>query len=362
MTVHRTSVIVHDMPVNAAGTGSLAHGQPECWVDFSEASANGLTWTLDVHGVKGSMDSFKLMAKFQLGVMNISGAGYSTFRWYDMQPEQIAKMIAEGVDWYGGVAPPELEANPFIHPQVLATTGYSLDLASGGGAASSSVSSGAGYGGRNAYRGTFTTASTGYNGGIRVSDSQGILVAANEQGTFSWYVRCSKQQRLRLKIGYYDEGGSLLDTKYGASTVVAASTLTRLTCTATSPANTHHIFMSVVSVTGDGASLWQVGDWVEASAPFYRPGTAPGGYFDGDSTDTDEIAYAWTGTAGASSSTKTTTITSSANVICRDTDALPLTVSRTIRHFGQLVRMVIWPVIAGGDADAAVVYSLATSY
>jgi hypothetical protein len=48
------TMLVHDEPVNVAGTGQKAFYQPENLVDLSVLSERGAKFTLDVHGIHGS--------------------------------------------------------------------------------------------------------------------------------------------------------------------------------------------------------------------------------------------------------------------------------------------------------------------
>jgi hypothetical protein len=104
-TPTRPKILLHAGVLTPAGDGAYANELPECFVDFSDQSDIGLTWTLDLQGIVGSATTWTLGVKFQIGTLDTTDAGLSRFRWFDLQPEQAWEMISEGVGWYGGSHP-----------------------------------------------------------------------------------------------------------------------------------------------------------------------------------------------------------------------------------------------------------------
>lgn len=102
MKTSRSSVLVHAGAINAAGTSQVEQTQPPNRIDWDWADE--VTFQVDVQSVQGSPTTWSLTAKFQFCMSDTTGAGYSTERWFDLQPEQVQKCIVEGVGWYGGAA------------------------------------------------------------------------------------------------------------------------------------------------------------------------------------------------------------------------------------------------------------------
>lgn len=352
MTAHRTSLIVHDLAVNAAGTGDLAHEQPECWVDFSEASERGLTWHLDVHGTVGTFDSWYLTAKFQLGTMDVDGAGYSKFRWHDLQPEQVAKLIVEGVGWYGGRVDAHTKRNLIPNPSLeLSSTGWAAD--NGSGASTITRPIGASYRGNVHYQVAWTTAPAANSGGAK---SPAFAVSAGGAASAGIWVKPSRTITMRPGLEWQTSGAAVISTTWGEGTVCPAGVWTRLVIQGkVAPATTA---AARVRVTPSNGGQWSAGDTLGVDSAIAHLGALVDNYFDGSTP-----GAVWDGTANESTSTWTITpVTSDPTIVARSTDNLPVTVSRTIRHFGQLVRMVIVPTFVNGSADAAIRYSLNTAY
>lgn len=352
MTSHRTSLIVHDLAVNSSGTGDLAHAQPECWVDFSEASERGLTWHLDVHGTVGTFDSWYLTAKFQLGTMDIDGAGYSRFRWHDLQPEQVANLIAEGVGWYGGRSDSHVKVNLVPNPSGEASsTGWAAD--NGSGASSVSRPTGGAHRGTTHYQVAWTTAPAANSGGVKAPL---FAVAATQVLSGAIWVKPSRGVVLRAGLEWQTSGASVISTSWADGVSCPAGKWTRVSVkNKVAPASAAGARVRVAIANG---GQWSVGDTLGVDAANANPGADVDNYFDGSTP-----GAVWDGTANESTSTWTITpVTSDPTIVARSTDNLPVTVSRTIRHFGQLVRMVIAPTFVNGSADAAIRYSLNTAY
>lgn len=101
----------------------------------------------------------------------------------------------------------------------------------------------------------------------------------------------------------------------------------------------------------------EVGDWVDVDAATLVEGDYLPPDFDGDSPNAK-----WNGTAHASTSTLSIASTREDNVVATNKDTLPVTVSRSIKGFGQLVRVSVKPVFVNGSADAGITYSLLATH
>jgi hypothetical protein len=245
--VHRMSMLMHDESIRPDGTGDRTYYQPENIVDYGPGSESGVTFQLDVHGTVGTADSWYLTTKFQLGMGDIAGSGWAQQRWRDLQPEQIAKLICEGVDWYGGIAAPFSLTNLCTNPSLeTASTGWSAVSGTGGTAAGARLTT-SGYSGAASYRITWSVATTSSGTGGISSQSGAVTAGAVYSGGMR--VRPSKDQ--------------------------------------------------------------------------------------------------WT---------------AEVNTVARSTDTLPVTVSRTIKNFGRLVRVYIVPVAVNPSSDFAVTMTLTSSY
>jgi hypothetical protein len=350
-----TPIIVHNRGVNVAGSGTVAFYQPENPVDYSSGNRDGVRFSLDVLGTTGTADSWALNCKFQMGKWDTTGAGLSGFAWYDLQPEQVSKLILEGVDWYAGVTPPSVLTNLITVPSVeYSGAGWSNDAGTGGTATASRPTDGSIYG-LTYRRITWTAATTGTvaTGG---QNSSSFAVTPGITYNASAYVRMSKNQRGRFYIRWYN-GGTLLSTTNATTTTFAPNTWTRGAVTAVAPATATLAYVGWAAVgtvgTDPAAALWAIGDTMDIDAAMAVEGSALYDYFDGDTN-----GGTWTGAAGASTSTKNLPTSTAANVVARSTDTLPLLSSRAIKGFGRFVRCYIWPTAVNPSADFAVNYSL----
>lgn len=348
------TMLVHDEPVNVAGTGQKAFFQPENLVDLSVLSERGAKFTLDVHGIHGTADSWYLTCKFMLAISDVAGSGLSQQHWYDLQKEQIAKLIVEGVDWYGGVTQPflitNLSPNPSLEAASGGSTGWSAISGTGGTAAGARLTSG-GYSGVAFYRITWSVATSVNNtGGVGGPLSP---IAAGQLGSGAMRVKPSKDQWLRANLEFRDGASAVLATRQGTSTFCPAGQWTRVVVeNKLAPAGTTQARVTVVA--GNGSVAWAVNDTLDADANILVVGPTVPSYFDGDSD-----GGAWTGTAQASASTLLVTPdTPTSNVVARHTDGLPVTVSRTIWRFGRFVRCWIQPFAANPSVDFEVMYTL----
>lgn len=355
MPIHRSSLLVHSETVNLAGAGTRAFYQPENLVDYSAGSESGVTFALDVHGVVGTADDWYLTAKFQLGIGDVAGAGWSQQRWFDLQPEQIAKLVAEGVDWYGGAAEPITRQNLFTNPSVE-TGGWTGEAGTGGAVAVSRPADG-GYAGPTYYRVTWTTAPTVAGaGGIKAWQ---FACTGGELYSAGMYVRPSKAQRLKAQIVWYDAANVILSTVSGVVTEVPTGAWTRVAISGQlAPATATY---GTVRVLPDATGpIWAIGDTLDGDAIMANVGATLLPYFDGASP-----GAVWDATAHASSSTMTITGSIEAGVVARKQDQVaifPASAARTIRGFGRYVRLWIQPHATNPSSDFAVRYSLTSSY
>lgn len=102
MSFSRTHVLLPEDNVGLkAGTDSpVPRFFPSSQMDFPHATY--VTFHITVVGATGSPTSWSLGAKFQLCAPATTGIFEAVPRYYDMQPEQVATMVVEGVGWYGG--------------------------------------------------------------------------------------------------------------------------------------------------------------------------------------------------------------------------------------------------------------------
>lgn len=351
-----TSIIVHNRSVNPAGTGTVANYQPEVPVDYSSGNAEGVRFFLAVLGTVGTATDWQLHCKFQFGKWDTTGQHYAGFMWHDLQSEQAANLILEGVDWYGGLTQPVTLTNLIANPSMEVNgTGWSQDAGTGGVVTASRPTDGSIFG--TTYRRiVWTTATNGVSasGG---QNSSSFDVTAGTRYTASAYVRASKAQRGQWFIRWLDGANATLSQTFGSAVVLTANTWTRGFVTATAPTNAVKALVGWKAGgtigTDAGAAQWAVGDTMDIDAAMATAGPEQWAYFDGD-----QAGAAWTGTAGASTSTKTITPTITPGVVARNTDSLPLLVSRGIKGFGRYVRCWIWVTATNPSTDFAVTYSL----
>lgn len=360
MTIHRNSKIVHHGTVRQSGTTELAHLQPENLMDFGVATEAGVRFHLDIHGTTGTYDSWELRARFKLGMLDVDGAGDSLQRWYDLQPEQIKTMIQEGVDWYGGIQLPNKLTNLMTNPSFEVNGNGTLDIAGTGGAVEASRPTNGGFLGSTRRRITWTAPTTAAGGGIVVGDST-VKVSAGKTYTASLRFAPSRSQRLRPGIRWYnDVSPTALATDYGVSQNYPAADISkahRAVVTAVAPPGATQARIYLYVPEGDGAVNWEAGNTLDVDAALLVEGAYLPPDFDGDSPNAT-----WNGAPHASTSTITLPAVDRSNIVATSRDALPVTVSRSIRGFGQLVAVEIKPVFVNGSEDAGITYSLNASY
>lgn len=67
------------------------------WHDWSWADE--LTFIVTVSAINGSPDGGNLVTRFQLGMPFVSGNQFSTNRLFDLDSDQVSKLIVEGTQW-----------------------------------------------------------------------------------------------------------------------------------------------------------------------------------------------------------------------------------------------------------------------
>lgn len=361
MTIHRNSKIVHHGTVRASGTTELTHMQPENLMDFGVATESGVRFHLDVHGTTGTFDSWELRVRFLLGMLDVDGAGDSKQRWYGLQPEQVKTMIQEGVDWYGGIPGPTHITNLLTNPSWEGNSAGGADVAGTGGAVTASRPTDGGFLGTTRRRVTWTAPTTAPSGGMVQGDA-GVKVEAGKVYSASVHFTPSKTQRIRPGIRWYSANSpTAIRTDYGESAVYNPVAVTKMHRAevrgVTAPAGATEARIYLYVSEGEGAANWAVGDYLDMDAGMVVEGSYLPPTFDGDSPNA-----VWNGEPHHSTSTLKLPEGDNANVVATSRDTLPVTVSRGIHGFGQLVAVEIKPVFVRGSEDAGITYSLNASY
>lgn len=352
--VNRAYPIVHNDTVTSTGTRQLSFAQPESLVDFADGNDGGVRFHLDVHGTTGTFDSWKLRCKFQMGMFDIGGAGFSQIRWYDLQPEQVKTMIMEGVDWYAGDGVTQSYTNLMANPSWETNGSGATDIPGTGGAVTPARPTDGGEAGNVRRRTTWTTSPTVISGGMVWGDDRTNIVTGKTY-TGVLHFNSSVRQRFQIGVRFY-AGSTTLETQFApsASYVPASSVKMNVaSVTAVAPAGATSARLVIQAVAGENAVIWQPGDWLDVDAAMIVEGSTAPPYFDGDTPGAK-----WNGTAHSSTSTLTTAPTKEIGVVASSRMQLPVTVSRSIKGFGQLVRVYIQPEFVNGSADAGVTYSL----
>lgn len=355
--IHRNSRIVHHDQVRESGIGHLGHRQPESLMDFGIANDSGVRFHLDVHGTVGTFDSWELRVRFKLGMMNVEGAGDAKHRWYDLQPEQVKTMIQEGVDWYGGIRIPRTITNLVQNPSWEVSAGGNQVPGDGGAVAVTRPDTG-GFLGAHFRRLTWTTGTTSPSGSSYGGNADPL--PAGRRYMASARFAGSRANRHRVGVIWYNAAGTRLGATYGTSAAYPATTIAkahRATAAVTAPTDAVRGVVVVDTVAGEGAANWQAGDTLDTDAFMLVAGDYLPDEFTGDSPNAK-----WNGDAQLSTSTLTLPPVDDSNIVATSRDTLPVTVSRSIRGFGQLVAVEVKPTFVNGSEDAAIIYSLNASY
>lgn len=356
MTINRQYPLVHHEIVLATGKTHLAYEQPESLVDFSDGNETGVRFHLDIHGTTGKFDSFKVYCKFQIGMPDVDGAGFAQQRWYDLQPEQEARMILEGVGWYTGTAIPSEAINLLPNPSWEVNGVGGLDVPGTGGATTPTRPTDGGYRGITRRRTTWTTGTTDISGGALHGDAP---VSPGKTYSVSIRFATNKDQRLRPAIRWYN-GATAIGTDYGDAKFYNATSMQnahRATARAVAPAGATTARILLYVPTGEGATPWLAGDWLDIDSGMVVEGDFLPLEFDGNSPNAT-----WTGEPHASASKLVINEVRETNVVATSGGNFPVTVSRSIKGFGQLVRVQVKPVFVNGSPDAGIIYSLVATH
>lgn len=356
MVVNRQYPLVHHETVLATGKTYLSFEQPENLVDFSDGNVHGVRFHLDIHGTTGTFESFKVYCKFQIAMPDVDGAGFAQRRWYDLQPEQVKSMINEGVDWYYGTSIPSEAINLMPNPSWELNGVGGLDIPGEGGAVTASRPTDGGYRGTTRRRVTWTTGTTAVSGGQGHGDAP---VIPGKMYSVTVRVASNRTQRLRVAIRWYN-GATGISTEYGDAKLLNATTIQnahQLSAQGMAPADATHMRIQVYAATGEGAVNWASGDWLDIDSTMVIQGDYVPQAFDGDS-----LNATWLGTAHASSSKITVTESRESGVVATSSGALPVTVSRSIKDFGQYVRVQVKPVFVNPSSEAGIIYSLIATH
>jgi hypothetical protein len=156
-----------------------------------------------------------------------------------------------------------------------------------------------------------STTRTSTTGTLSIQTFPRVSINAGTDYTWSLYFRrdYSTTRTTRLRMLFYDAGGTLLQTDTSTITPPTVNTWGRFSMTATSPANTATVFCDVV------VSFAVVGETFYVDAALLETGTTLLPYFDGTYADTYTgytlTSQDWNGTANASTSTATWGLNSS---------------------------------------------------
>jgi hypothetical protein len=161
-----------------------------------------------------------------------------------------------------------------------------------------------------------TVAGSNNGGGFLMGCLGQSAVRVNEGDTWtlSGYLRASADGwNMLARVTFYDEDGTAIVTEEGDVTVSIADTWHRLSVTATVPVGA--MTMQYVLDLGDGGTLIQPGDTLDAAAGLAEISDELGTYFDGDFSDTNDpvlggqkIEYDFAGADFASESIEQTYI------------------------------------------------------
>lgn len=133
-------------------------------------------------------------------------------------------------------------------------------------------------------------------------NADSLAVAPSQPVTVSVYLRCSVTARGRVLLTFRDNAGTAIGAEIpGTMTPMTAGTWTRVSFTATAPANAARVSVQVQTLTETGSPSTG-GELSWAQDLLVEQGSTLSDYFDGGMADTDDAAFEWTGTAHASRS------------------------------------------------------------
>jgi hypothetical protein len=172
-------------------------------------------------------------------------------------------------------------------------------FAGGGGVAARSRQIADGVSGPAFMRATWTTGTSGIGSGLYFGSPTFIPVTVGTTYTVSGSVRCSKSQRIVVKLEWSNASSGSISQSAVHTQVIPANAWTRLAGSATAPALAVNARASFFSDPGAGGSVWLVGDTLDVDAAMLTEGATVWDYRDGSFTSD---GWAWTGTANASTS------------------------------------------------------------
>lgn len=151
-------------------------------------------------------------------------------------------------------------------------------------------------------------------------------VMENVAYSASVVVRPSRTQRMRVAISWYDSAGTqLLRTE--APPMVVDATWTTLSVAGVAPSGAITAAVRIQDSSADGGvgwSLWQVGEYFDATQAMLTPGM-PLPYFDGSTLDTLYYKYDWLGAADESVSERRTLLVPEVDPLADpDCDPVPM--------------------------------------
>ena len=194
------------------------------------------------------------------------------------------------------------------------TTGWTIWAGTGGAATLSRPTSGgkegAAYG-----RATWTTAASVPSAGLYTAN---VPLSGGARYTFAAWMRSSLAQKVNVGVEWKTSADAANGSNNGTVVTLAANTWTRVSLTATAPANTAK--GNVTFYGAVGGTNWSVGSTLDVDGVTIvlnqnTPGIDYTAYFDGSSTATADYGYAWTGTAHASTSTRTALVDRSPDLL-----------------------------------------------
>jgi hypothetical protein len=176
---------------------------------------------------------------------------------------------------------------------------------------------------------------------ITYSGLQGVVLPSTRTSvtggttlTWSFYIKdIDTSRQFRANIEWYTavSGGSFISQATGTATTISTSSWTRLSITATAPANALGAAPAIVS---NGSVL--TGTKVYVDAAQLQTGSTATTYFDGDTPDTFTARNSWTGTANASTSTQDVYADAGYPLFSDQGDGIPYT-SATVSYGTELL-------------------------
>lgn len=153
----------------------------------------------------------------------------------------------------------------------------------------------------NAYRITFTTASTSLSLAAIGVLQQYNTVTPGLTYTGSLDVRVSVPQTVNCELKFHDSSGNSLGARTGTWVTMQPGVTYRLSNTQTAPANAAKVQLAAVSQAG--GTVWPLNSYMEATAFLLEQTNQTRPYFDGSTATYQGWTYGWSGTTNASTST-----------------------------------------------------------